>query len=97
MATKDEVKSWNRPRDKYCRFHRYHDHDTEDCIDPGNWLEKMIHKGALLKFVASNLWPFEPQGALGDKGETRKGPVLPKTSLLLERYIQSLREGCLVP
>ncbi|PNX89194.1 hypothetical protein L195_g045311, partial [Trifolium pratense] len=32
---------------KYCRFHKSHGHDTEDCIQLKNVIEDLIKKGKL--------------------------------------------------
>ncbi|GAV65268.1 LOW QUALITY PROTEIN: hypothetical protein CFOL_v3_08783, partial [Cephalotus follicularis] len=36
---------------KYCRFHRDHDHDTEECRQLKNKIEDLIQKGHLPKYV----------------------------------------------
>ena len=36
---------------KYCRFHKDHDHYTEDCRDLKEQIEELIWKGKLQKFV----------------------------------------------
>ena len=40
-----------RPRDKYCRFHRDHDHDTTDCYDLKQQIEALIRQEKLQRFV----------------------------------------------
>ena len=40
-----------RPRDKYCRFHRDHGHDTSDCYDLKQQIEALIRQGKLQIFV----------------------------------------------
>uniref|UniRef100_A0A2N9GFR2 Uncharacterized protein n=1 Tax=Fagus sylvatica TaxID=28930 RepID=A0A2N9GFR2_FAGSY len=40
-----------RPRDKYCRFHRDHRHNTEDCYDLKRQMEELIKQGKLQRFV----------------------------------------------
>ena len=40
-----------RSRDKYCRFHRDHGHDTADCYDLKQQIETLIRQGKLQKFV----------------------------------------------
>ena len=40
------------PRDRYCRFHRDHGHDTADCYDLKQQIEAFIKQGKLQKFVS---------------------------------------------
>ena len=40
-----------RSRNKYCRFHRDHDHDTADFYDLKQQIEALIREGKLQKFV----------------------------------------------
>ncbi|XP_065633412.1 uncharacterized protein LOC136069137 [Quercus suber] len=40
-----------RPRDKYCRFHQDHSHDTADCYDLKQQIEALIRQGKLQKFI----------------------------------------------
>ncbi|XP_059627389.1 uncharacterized protein LOC132270212 [Cornus florida] len=39
---------------KYCRFHRDHGHNTEDCFDLKNQIENLVRKGHLRKFTTEN-------------------------------------------
>ena len=41
-----------RSRDKYCRFHRDHGHDTIDCYDLKQQIEAFIRQGKLQRFVS---------------------------------------------
>ncbi|XP_023927699.1 uncharacterized protein LOC112039088 [Quercus suber] len=41
-----------RSRDKYCRFHRDHGHDTADCYDLKQQIEALIRQGKLQKFIS---------------------------------------------
>ena len=41
-----------RPRDKYCRFHHNHGHDTTDCYDLKQQIEALIRQGKLQRFVS---------------------------------------------
>ena len=38
-------------RDKYCRFHRNHGHDTADCYDLKQQIKAFIKQGKLQKFI----------------------------------------------
>ncbi|XP_030939572.1 uncharacterized protein LOC115964393 [Quercus lobata] len=40
-----------RDKNKYCRFHKDHDHNTEDCRDLKEQIEELIWKGKLQKYV----------------------------------------------
>ncbi|GAV61744.1 LOW QUALITY PROTEIN: hypothetical protein CFOL_v3_05270, partial [Cephalotus follicularis] len=44
--------------EKYCRYHRDHGHDTEECKQLKNQIEDLIRKGHLRKYVERNA----PQG-----------------------------------
>ncbi|XP_059668905.1 uncharacterized protein LOC132313995 [Cornus florida] len=39
---------------KYCRFHRDHGYNTEDCFDLKNQIENLVRKGHLCKFTTRN-------------------------------------------
>ena len=41
-----------RSKDKYCRFHRDHGHDTADCYDLKQQIEALIRQGKLQRFVS---------------------------------------------
>uniref|UniRef100_A0A2N9H4Y6 Uncharacterized protein n=1 Tax=Fagus sylvatica TaxID=28930 RepID=A0A2N9H4Y6_FAGSY len=40
-----------RAKDKYCRFHRDHGHNTDDCYDLKRQIEELIKQGKLQRFV----------------------------------------------
>ena len=40
-----------RDKRKYCRFHKDHEHYTEDCRDLKEQIEKLIRKGKLQKYI----------------------------------------------
>ncbi|XP_030936288.1 uncharacterized protein LOC115973521 [Quercus lobata] len=50
-----------RFRDKYCRFHRDHGHDTADCYDLKQQIEALIRQGKLQKFVSREKVDLPPQ------------------------------------
>ena len=49
-----------RSRNKYCRFHRDHSHDTADCYDLKQQIEALIRKGKLQKFVSKERTDTHP-------------------------------------
>ena len=61
MQIKDDLYlKWPRPlhlspnvrdKNKYCRFHKDHGHNTEDCKDQKEQVEELIRKGKLQKYV----------------------------------------------
>uniref|UniRef100_A0A2N9GJ57 RNA-directed DNA polymerase n=1 Tax=Fagus sylvatica TaxID=28930 RepID=A0A2N9GJ57_FAGSY len=52
-----------RPRDKYCRFHRDHGHNTENCYDLKRQIEELIKQGKLQRFIEKGQREGRPQGA----------------------------------
>ena len=59
----DHYLKWPRPlhsspnvcdKNMYCRFHKDHGHDTEDCRDLKERVEEPIRKGKLQKYVKKN-------------------------------------------
>lgn len=50
-----------RSRDKYCRFHRDHGHDTTDCYNLKQQIEALIRQGKLQKFVRKERMDPPPQ------------------------------------
>ena len=64
-----------RSRDKYCHFHRDHDHDTSECYDLKQHIEALIRQGKLQKFV-SKKGTKQNQGALARRENERPKPPL---------------------
>ena len=48
-------------RNKYCRFHRDHGHDTTDCYDLKQQIETLIREGKLQKFVSKERTDTHPR------------------------------------
>jgi hypothetical protein len=67
-----------RPRDKYCRFHRDHGHNTEDCYDLKRQIEELIKQGKLQRFIEKGQREGRPQGARQQRppGEAPPRPPL---------------------
>lgn len=40
-----------RPRNKYCRFHYDHRHDTSNCYDQKQLIKALIRQGKLQQFI----------------------------------------------
>ena len=64
-----------RPRDKYCRFHRDHSHDTSDCYDLKQQIEALIKQGKLQKFVDKE-GIEQNQGAIARRENERPKPLV---------------------
>ena len=50
-----------RSRNKYCRFHRDHGHDTANCFDLKQQIEALIREGKLQKFVSKERTDTHPR------------------------------------
>ena len=58
-----------RSRNKYCRFHRDHGHDTADCYDLKQQIETLIREGKLQKFVSKERTNAHTRGTGPSTGE----------------------------
>ena len=65
-----------RSRDKYCRFHRDHGHDTADCYDLKQQIEALIRQGKLQKFVNKGRTDQPPQEQHPRRVDERQRPPL---------------------
>ena len=43
-----------RNRNKYCRFHRDHGHDTDECFDLKQQIRNLIRQGKLRNFLGQD-------------------------------------------
>ncbi len=67
--------AWRDPR-KYCRFHRDHGHDTEDCYQLRNEIEALIRRGVLDRFVRGRREEKKPtEGAAQPEGSNANKPI----------------------
>ena len=48
-------------RDKYCRFHQDHGHDTTNCYELKQQIEVLIKQGKLQKFIRKERVDLPPQ------------------------------------
>ena len=84
VQIKDEqYLKWPRPlhlspnmydKKKYCRFHKDHDHYTEDCKDLKGQIEELIRKGKLQRFVKNG----EPSRFRDDDKDKREASLRDK-------------------
>ena len=51
MARENEGGSNKLNWNKYCRFHRNHGHDTDECFDLKQQIENLIRQGKLRNFL----------------------------------------------
>ena len=65
-----------RSRNKYCRFHSDHGHDTADCYDLKQQIEALIRDGKLQKFVSKERMDAHSQEQALDGRTTIRGPLL---------------------
>lgn len=47
-----------RPKNKYCRFHLDHGHNTSECYDLKQWIKALIKQGKLQQFVRNGENPL---------------------------------------
>ena len=75
-----------RSRDKYCRFHRDHGHDTSNCYELKSQIEALIKKGKLQRFIKgkTDVQPRRvdewPRAFLGEKKVIVRGSASGGTS-----------------
>jgi hypothetical protein len=67
----------SRPKNLYCRFHRDHEHLTEDCMTLKEQVETLVRQGKLQKYVSrpTNTRPAKPPTQKEQTEKNRLGPV----------------------
>ncbi|KAL5794741.1 hypothetical protein ACOSP7_003335 [Xanthoceras sorbifolium] len=69
-----------RDKDKYCRFHRDHDHDTSKCFQLKDHIENLVSDEHLKEFIQrkeGNDNPRQARGPPEKRSERPKGPTRP--------------------
>ena len=69
-----------RNRSKYCRFHRDHGHDTDECFDLKQQVENLIRQGKLKSFLGQD----HKDGKLKGKVEESSRPLLREIRIIIE-------------
>ena len=72
-----------RPRDKYCRFHWDHDHDTSNYYDLKQKIEALIRQGKLQKFVGKE-GTEQNQGAPAWRENEQPRPPMRDIRMMIE-------------
>ena len=64
-----------RSRDKYCRFHRDHSHDTSDCYKLKQQIEALIRQGKLQRFISKERMDPPQEQAPRRENKRPKPPI----------------------
>ncbi|XP_075665792.1 uncharacterized protein LOC142635538 [Castanea sativa] len=64
-----------RLRDKYCRFHHDHGHDTYDCYDLKQQIEALIKQGKLQRFISKERTDASQEQAARRENEHPRPPL----------------------
>ncbi|XP_075645324.1 uncharacterized protein LOC142616335 [Castanea sativa] len=64
-----------RSMDKYCRFHRDHEHDTSECYDLKQQIEALIRQGKLKRFVSKEKTDRPQEQGPQRENERPKPPI----------------------
>ncbi|XP_058223097.1 uncharacterized protein LOC131332815 [Rhododendron vialii] len=65
-----------RAKDKYCKFHRDHGHNTDDCIDLKQQIKELIQRGKLQRFVTKK---HQKISMRDDTSKERKDATAPRS------------------
>ncbi|XP_038978635.1 uncharacterized protein LOC120108971 [Phoenix dactylifera] len=80
-----DPEAWRNPR-KYCRFHRDHGHDIEDCFQLRDEIEALIHRGVLDRFIRNRREEKRP-------AENTAQPENPNANRPIASTINTIRSG----
>ena len=64
-----------RNRSKYCRFHRNHGHDTDECFDLKQQVENLIRQGKLKSFLGRDHKDEKLKGKVEDSSRPPLGEI----------------------
>ena len=73
-----------RSRNKYCRFHRDHDHDTADCYDLKQQIKALIREGKLQKFVSKESTDTHPREQAPQRENDHPRPPVGDIRMIVE-------------
>ncbi|XP_030963402.1 uncharacterized protein LOC115984522 [Quercus lobata] len=75
MAREDERDPNKRNKNKYCRFHRDHGHDTDECYDLKQQIENLIRQGKLKHFVGRDRTDEKLKGKMEESSRPPLGEI----------------------
>ncbi|XP_065619908.1 uncharacterized protein LOC136063442 [Quercus suber] len=64
-----------RNRNKYCRFHRDHGHDTDECFDLKQQIENLIRQGKLRNFLGRDHKDEKLKGNVEESSQPPLGEI----------------------
>ena len=64
-----------RNRNKYCRFHRDHGHDTDECFDLKQQIENLIRQGKLRGFLGRDQRDEKQKGKMDESSRPPLGEI----------------------
>ena len=70
-------------KDKYCRFHRDHGHDTVDCYDLKQQIEALIKQGKLQRFIRKERADQPPQEQNPRRDNERPKPPIGEIRMIV--------------
>ncbi|XP_021602366.1 uncharacterized protein LOC110607545 [Manihot esculenta] len=71
-----QAKASRRDSDKYCQYHRTHGHDTNDCYQRINEIERLIKRGHLRNFVNKPEGKRPQQNAMAERPRRQTGGLV---------------------